>query len=263
MNYQDVTTDPSSSEFHWPPPYRLKRSARARSPRLQISTRGGLEVILPKRFKIEEVTNVLTQHKHWIERTWKRLKPPTTPVEVEPIPQRLDLLAIQEHWQIEYRLEPIESVRIKEHPAKNLDLFSNAQSIFNENKLLVTGNINNTKLIKKALEKWLKKTAALYLTAWMQRVSQQTGLVYEGLKFRSGTSRWGSCSAKKNITLNLKLLFLPAHLVEHVLLHELCHTKHLNHSRKFWDLVKSFDPNCHTSRKELKLAQNKIPLWLE
>ncbi len=44
------------------------------SPRLQISTRGGLEVILPKRFKIEEVTNVLTQHKRWIERTWKRFK---------------------------------------------------------------------------------------------------------------------------------------------------------------------------------------------
>jgi predicted metal-dependent hydrolase len=62
---------------------------------------------------------------------------------------------------------------------------------------------------------------------WLKRVSKKTGLSYAAASIRQQT-RWGSCSSRRLINLNARLLFLPPNLVTYVLVHELCHTKHLN-----------------------------------
>ena len=78
------------------------------------------------------------------------------------------------------------------------------------------------------------------------------GFAYKGIMIRDQKSRWGSCSAKGNINFNYKLILLPPELRDYVVVHELCHLKELNHSRKFWGLVAEAAPDYKAKRRKLK-----------
>jgi predicted metal-dependent hydrolase len=234
----------------WPPPFTLRYSPRARSVSLKICARRGLELIVPRHFDPTKTSAVLQQHKKWIERTWRRIQPQINAVhEPEASPQQVRLQALNETWFIDYLPEKKSSALWKELPERK--------------RLIVHADHTSSRKVKKILSQWLKQCAQLHLIPWLEKVSQQTGLLYAHANVRHATTRWGSCSAHKAISLNSKLLFLPTSLVEYILVHELCHTVHLNHARQFWDLVKQFSPNCHTLRKQLKQANRYIPLWTE
>ncbi|OGH87837.1 MAG: hypothetical protein A3J93_05400 [Candidatus Magasanikbacteria bacterium RIFOXYC2_FULL_42_28] len=88
-----------------------------------------------------------------------------------------------------------------------------------------------------------------------QKITQlnQTGeFVFNRISIKNHKSRWGSCSKKKNLNFNYKIVFLPEHLAEYIVAHELCHLKELNHSRKFWNLVAEFVPDYKEQRRALK-----------
>jgi len=71
-------------------------------------------------------------------------------------------------------------------------------------------------------------------TAWIQRLSEQHGFCYNKVSIRNQKTRWGSCSANDDISLNMKLLKLPQELIDYVILHELVHTRIKNHTKAFW-----------------------------
>ena len=120
-----------------------------------------------------------------------------------------------------------------------------------------------TKRCVRALRQWLKKTAEYYLTQQLLIVSTETGLSFRKVSFRHNTSRWGSCSGQKHISLCCNLLFLPPHLVKHVLLHELCHTQYMHHGALFWRLLERYDSNMAIHKAELKTAgQQFVPGWV-
>lgn len=105
--------------------------------------------------------------------------------------------------------------------------------------------------LSEKLKKFYKKQAELYLTERMQLWSQLTHLRPLKLVFRSNQTRWGSCSSQKHISLNWKLICQSPALIDYVIVHELCHLKHLNHSVEFWNLVESFLPSYQTIEKVL------------
>ena len=70
---------------------------------------------------------------------------------------------------------------------------------------------------------------------------------------RNQSSRWGSCSRKKNLNFNYKIVFLPPELADYIIVHELCHLEQMNHSQKFWDLVAKQIPNHKTARTQLRM----------
>lgn len=72
------------------------------------------------------------------------------------------------------------------------------------------------------------------------------------ISIRNTKSRWGSCSKKGNLNFNYKILFLPPHMADYIIVHELCHLKEFNHSRNFWDLVAKIVPEHKAIRGELR-----------
>ncbi len=82
--------------------------------------------------------------------------------------------------------------------------------------------------------------------------NQMLGLTFNRLSIRNQKSRWGSCSSKKNININYKIIFLTPRQQDYIIVHELCHLQHMNHSPKFWALVEQLIPEYRTLRKELR-----------
>jgi predicted metal-dependent hydrolase len=77
-------------------------------------------------------------------------------------------------------------------------------------------------------------------------------LQYQRITIRDQKTRWGSCSSKGNLNFNYKILFLSPEVRDYIIVHELCHLKEMNHSRRFWNLVAETIPNYVELRKELK-----------
>jgi predicted metal-dependent hydrolase len=105
---------------------------------------------------------------------------------------------------------------------------------------------------KAAAERALKKEAQQLLRARLDQIAAKHGFKYRDFKVKRLSSRWGSCSSRGDITLNFFLVQLPWHLIDYVIIHELAHTTHHNHSRQFWDLVAQSLPNFKSLRKEIK-----------
>jgi len=234
------------NNFTWPPQYSLRQSPRAKRVSLHFNARG-LEIVVPKRFNIKRVPDILTEHRQWIERTQQRFQSITPKVKDEELPQQLKLLAINQEWNIQYQPTDRKFLYLK---------------VVEQGALLISGDINNKSAVQKILLRWLKKQAQLHLMPWLKIISDQCGLPYESATIRNSQTRWGSCSSKKKITLSSHLLFIAPELVEHIMVHELCHTRHLNHSKRFWDLFEKLNPNCKEFRKQLCLAQYALPGWL-
>ena len=78
-------------------------------------------------------------------------------------------------------------------------------------------------------------------------------LSFNRVAIRDTKTRWGSCSSKKNLNFNYRLALLPSHLIDYIVVHELCHLKEMNHQKSFWGLVSLTFPNYNNLKQELKL----------
>ena len=113
--------------------------------------------------------------------------------------------------------------------------------------------------LHKVIEEALRRNAKIILPPRLYMLSGQYNLPYKSVKINSSKGRWGSCSARKAINLSYYLVLLPKHLIDYVLLHELCHTREMNHGERFWALLNSVtDGKALELREELKQYKTEI-----
>ena len=109
-------------------------------------------------------------------------------------------------------------------------------------------------LVKNAVMRAMRKKAEEYLPPLVQYWSSLFDLPYNKVTISKARSRWGSCSSKRDISLSFYMMLLPAHLMDYVILHELAHTREMNHGPKFWELLNQLtDGKAVALRKELRI----------
>lgn len=108
------------------------------------------------------------------------------------------------------------------------------------------------KIAQKAGIRALRQQSESLLPQRLSRLAEQYGFTYGSVSVRQLKGRWGSCDNKQNIVLNLFLMQLPWQLIDYVLLHELTHTKHLNHGTDFWDEFQKHEPRAKYLRKLIR-----------
>jgi len=113
------------------------------------------------------------------------------------------------------------------------------------------------RITKKNAPKLRKKLLAILeerLSFW----NRDLRVVWKRYQVRNSKSRWGSCTGRGVLTFSLKLVFLPMHLIDSVIVHELCHLRHMGHSPAFWQLVKMVMPDYEEREKEKKAKYPRI-----
>ena len=108
-------------------------------------------------------------------------------------------------------------------------------------------------LLHNAIVRALNKSAQAYLPPLLNELAEHYGFRYKKVKITGSKSRWGSCSATGSINLSCYLMLLPPHLMDYVLLHELTHTREMNHGPKFWEILNDLtEGQAHSLRAELR-----------
>lgn len=113
---------------------------------------------------------------------------------------------------------------------------------------------------RKELEKWYRKEAAVVLENKAAGYAQQMHVYFKELHIKDQKSRWGSCSSRGSLNFNWRILMAPKPVCDYVLIHELCHLNHMNHSKDFWQMVERYCPEY--KQYKLWLKENIRQLYL-
>ena len=232
------------------PDYSVRHSSKAKNLRLKVTREAGLCVVVPRGYDEKKIPALLKQKKVWIADALKRVGETRRFLEPEPVthfPEVVRLEALGETWPVTYREQGKHSgVRLR----------------VENGKLVISASELNRADVLRKLKEWLRIKAKVALFPLAENLATKHRLKLEGLMVKSQRTRWASCSPKRNLALNTKLLFLSPDLVRYVLIHELCHTVHMNHSREFWRLVASREPSYKLLDQELRAAWKIVPQWM-
>ena len=221
----------------------VRLSARAKRLIFKSSVKKGVEIVVPHGADSSWVVEMTENRIPWIRSAQQHVREGRGQLN----PREINLKALGETWSVDYG-------RIDEVPK---GLLVNGQ-----HTLTVGVDPRDVFYGARKLQGWFHQKARASLLPWLTSLAEDRGLSFNRTFVKNQVSLWGSCSKKRNINLNRNLLFLPKHLVEYVLHHELTHLEHLNHSKRFWSSFTRVLPDCRELRREMRsLNPDDMPLW--
>jgi hypothetical protein len=231
----------------------LRRSAR-KTLGMQVFADGAVQVTAPLLMPVDDIARLLHEKSGWIAEQRRKLadraaaRPPMPKAAFrhgEPV-----VLLGAPHTIVVEPAPGRKRMHVRLHPTEPL--------------IIVSAGENASEVaVSEAVEAWLAGQARRVLNeAFTRRLPLCDALGMRRparLTLRSMRSRWGSCSGSRSIRLNTRMIHLPPHLIDYVVVHELCHLKEMNHSPRFWALVSRALPEYEALRRELRTVP--VTLW--
>jgi len=228
------------------PRWDVRVSRRARRLSVRVYPGGRVEVVVPPGASAVTVERFVGVHRRWIDERVADLS--SLPgVVTETRPATLELPAIGRSYRVEYRSSASSEIRI---------------ATPDDGRLLISGRLDSDQRLAKALRRWLTVLAHTELGRETARIAAHYGFEFKRVQIRRQRTRWGSCSATGTISLNVCALFQEPAVMRYLLIHELSHTRHMNHSRRFWSLVESMEPDYRRLDRELLRGWQRVPGWM-
>jgi predicted metal-dependent hydrolase len=226
------------------PGWNVRISRRARRLSMRVFPGGRVEVVVPPGTGLPAIERFVSRHREWAERRAREFKL-LVPGGGQLRPERIELALLERQWAVQY---------LSARRAVALDA--------EEGVLRVLAPEDTERVVGAVLLRWLAGVAAHELRQRLDETARETGIDYVQMHLRRQRTRWGSCSAKGTISLNMCLMFQRPAVVRYLLVHELCHRRQLNHSPRFWSLVESFEPQWRTLDAELLRGWQNVPAWV-
>lgn len=229
------------------PAIAVRKSSRAKRLSIKVFPRGRVEVVVPRRARPADVQAFVEENRDWITRAIASFGSDSQP-DGAALPVRIGLTGIGRAYVVAYRaVETAQSVRCREAGST----------------LILSGPVGERAPCVQALKRWLARVAKRELTPRLEALSRELGLPYGRTQIRAQRTCWGSRSSSGTISLNLCLLFLEPPVVRYLMIHELCHGRHMDHSRRFWNLVGHHEPRYRRLDRALSDSWRHVPAWLD
>lgn len=224
--------------------WRVRPSPRARRLTVRVLPGALVEIVVPRGTRPRTVESFVSRHRSWIERKLDQYRPLETAAG-DGLPTEIRFVATGARYAVNY-LDAATAPRVEIAGAV----------------IRLCGDRSRPALLRHALQRLTMHEAHAALGPWLAELALECGLRYGRLQIRRQRTRWGSCSKSGTISLNACLLFQPPAVVRYLLIHELAHTRHMNHSRRYWALVSRFEPGWRELDGALSAGWRLVPRWV-
>ncbi len=228
----------------------LVRTARKSSIALKIKA-NKVVVLVPKHYSNKRLQTVLLSHQSWLMHTLSKLE---HKLKIQPKAQVFN----GKHGESFYFFGRSVKVLLQANDSneggdKNgfMPQAHNNVHIEGEN-CFVIGNAQSKQHVCASIEKFMIQTAQTYLPSKLENYAQRIGVTYQSVSVKGYKSRWGSCCSDSRLQFNWRLWQAPDWVIDYVIVHELCHRIHPNHSQNFWALVMQHYPRTNEAKLMIK-----------
>jgi predicted metal-dependent hydrolase len=223
----------------------LRHSRRARRVAVRIDAGGRVELVVPRGVSEARALSFLASRAEWVAHHLQRRRAAAPPEQAFP-PAHVELPALGECWRV-FLAGGTGRLRLRPR----------------EGQLLEVRGSGDRGQWRRLLQRWLVVRARETLAAALAQQAGVHGFSYSSVSVRRQRTRWGSCSARGAISLNLCLLFQSPAVLRYLLCHELSHTEHMDHSARFWRRVGQCEPQYRALDAELlRTGWSRVPQWV-
>lgn len=225
--------------------YRVRRHRRARKFTLRVDRDQGVVVVVPWRASLQEVPGLLTRHQQWLQDKVDDYDCWLGP-RIRQYATGSELLVLGRPRRLQIEVLPANRMR--------------PRFTLTDDQLRVALSQQDVLDPREALEGWLRRLARIRLNDRVDHWAEVTGLYPMRVRISGARTRWGSCSARGTVSLCYRLIMAPPEAADSVVVHELCHLEHLNHSRRFYALLEHHFPDYHYWDRWLREHGEEIKL---
>jgi predicted metal-dependent hydrolase len=221
-------------------PFAVRVSARARRLTARVHVGGRVEIVVPMGVNAHTVRDFVQRFTPWIDRKVEAMRSYAQPS--EPVPGTVEFALTDEKFAVEWR--------------------SGARRGLEESAGRLLVQAPDERGARGILQVWLKRAAYERLAPRLLQLANELNYSVARVSIRCQRTRWGSCSTRGTVSLNCSLLFLKFEVVRYLFVHELAHTKHMNHSSHFWRLVEKIEPDYRRLDRDLLAGWRTVPGWV-